>query len=407
MSATDTTDTTEKPVKPEKAAKKARREVKSSPGLLRRTFKKPDGSTYEGDIWYIRYSAPDPQNPGKMRKVFTSTGTANKTEAQALLTKRKASVIEERHPELRRTNETTFKAFVLDHYIEHCKDQAGIKDKKTVCNALIRTFGRYELRDITAKMLADYRRGKEAAGCKPATCNRHLATIKTIFEVASSPEFNLVSTAKVLELRSIKNKPEGGGRLNYLTKPQVKALLTAAEPWPYLHQITRFAVNTGIRRGRIFKLTWDMLDIENNFLHFPIDKHGDRYDAPLNNEVMKVLEERKADKKEGMAYVFFNPDTDDCWKDLKEIWATVTGKAGLIDFHFHDCRHTFISHLVMSGVDIRTVQQLAGHKTLAMTMRYAHLSPEHKMRAIDMLSYDEATPAPTHATPDTPERPQA
>ena len=52
---------------------------------------------------------------------------------------------------------------------------------------------------------------------------------------------------------------------------------------------------------------------------------------------------------------------------------------------FHDLRHTFASHLVMKGVDLRTVANLMGHRDIKMTMRYAHLAPEHLQAAVDIL----------------------
>ena len=55
------------------------------------------------------------------------------------------------------------------------------------------------------------------------------------------------------------------------------------------------------------------------------------------------------------------------------------------DFHWHDLRHTFASRLVMAGVDLRTLAQLLGHRTLQMVMRYAHLSQSHELAAVERL----------------------
>ena len=60
-------------------------------------------------------------------------------------------------------------------------------------------------------------------------------------------------------------------------------------------------------------------------------------------------------------------------------------QAGVADFRFHDLRHTFASRLVMTGVDLPTVKELLGHKDITMTLRYAHLSSDHKQGAVRKL----------------------
>ncbi len=74
--------------------------------------------------------------------------------------------------------------------------------------------------------------------------------------------------------------------------------------------------------------------------------------------------------------------------NIKKGFCGALKRAGIVDFRFHDLRHTFGSQMVMQGVDIRTVQQVMGHKTIKMTMRYSHLSPEYVQEA--MMRLDSA-----------------
>jgi len=72
-------------------------------------------------------------------------------------------------------------------------------------------------------------------------------------------------------------------------------------------------------------------------------------------------------------------------RNIKSAFTVALRKAQIHNFHFHDLRHTFASHLVMAGVDLTTVKELLGHKDIKMTLRYSHLAPEHKQKAVAVL----------------------
>ena len=79
------------------------------------------------------------------------------------------------------------------------------------------------------------------------------------------------------------------------------------------------------------------------------------------------------------------------YQKIKKSFFTAVKKSAILGFHFHDLRHTFTSQLVMAGVGLNTVRELLGHKSLEMTIRYSHLSPDHKKRAVDVLSRQMVT----------------
>ena len=74
------------------------------------------------------------------------------------------------------------------------------------------------------------------------------------------------------------------------------------------------------------------------------------------------------------------------YSTCRRVFETAVSKARLGDMVWHDLRHTFASRLVMSGVDLLTVSRLMGHKTTAMTQRYAHLAPDHLHAAVKSMA---------------------
>jgi len=103
---------------------------------------------------------------------------------------------------------------------------------------------------------------------------------------------------------------------------------------------------------------------------------------PMNHTLYAELQSRP--KHLHSDYVFCNEAGERC-DEVKRSFPTACRRAGLKDFRFHDLRHTFASHLVMNGVNLKTVQQLLGHRDIRMTLRYSHLSREHVHAAVGTL----------------------
>ncbi|HUT71007.1 MAG TPA: site-specific integrase, partial [Desulfatiglandales bacterium] len=152
-------------------------------------------------------------------------------------------------------------------------------------------------------------------------------------------------------------------------------------------------------KGEILNLKWANVDFKNGFIVVEGTKNDEIRQIPLNKKLTEALQDvRKASKGE---YVF--SDKGKPYTDVKTGWWTALKRAGIENFTFHGMRHTFGSRLGMAGEDLRTIQELMGHKDINMTMRYSHPTPEHKKRAVEKL--DEVTSILT-TPPKTEERPK-
>ena len=104
---------------------------------------------------------------------------------------------------------------------------------------------------------------------------------------------------------------------------------------------------------------------------------------PLNTVSLTAFEKLFACSN-GQGRVFVNMKGEPL-KGYKHWFGPAVRKAGMTDFTWYCLRHTFASRLVMAAVDLRTVAELMGHKTIQMTMRYAHLAPAHAAAAVQKL----------------------
>jgi len=143
------------------------------------------------------------------------------------------------------------------------------------------------------------------------------------------------------------------------------------------------ARRTGMRRSEVLGMTWERVDRARGVVMLDVTKSGKRREVPLNSRADAVLA-RRGSKSSGLVFATKR------WDHFRTAWENAVARAKLADFHFHDLRHTFASWAVQRGATLQEVKDLLGHSSLAMVMRYAHLSPEHLRTAVARL--DAALP---------------
>jgi len=195
-------------------------------------------------------------------------------------------------------------------------------------------------------------------------------------------DWELVEETALKKVRQAKQLEVNNRRLRYLSKEECHTLINACSA--HLKPIVLTALNTGCRRGEILGLTWDNVDLKHGFILLDKTKNGDRREIPINATLRATLESLPRRLDGGP--VFYDHKTGKAYEDVSTSFCNALRKAKIKDFHFHDLRHTFASHLVMAGIDLTTVSRLLGHKDLTMTLRYAHLSPKHMSQAVDVMS---------------------
>ncbi|MDA8325128.1 MAG: site-specific integrase [Nitrospiraceae bacterium] len=331
-------------------------------------------------IYWIRYAGLDG------RIIRESSGSEKFREAESLLISRKEAIKQGKQPETLKIENHTFTALAAE-YLKWSERQRGFRQKRQVTKQLQEVFGPYPLRKFNTMLVEQYQSGRLQKGNKPATINRYVATLKHMFTKAV--DWFMVEEEILKRVRKVKLLEENNRRLRYLSKEECAALADACDS--HLEPIVITALNTGMRKGEILSLTWDRVDLKHGFILLDRTKNGERREIPINDTLRAALQglTRRLD----ISHVFYGAQAGKAYQDVKRSFQTALKKAGICDFRFHDLRHTFASHLVMAGVDLTTVKELLGHKSLAMTLRYSHLAPSHKVKAVNIL--DSALNKPT------------
>jgi len=134
-----------------------------------------------------------------------------------------------------------------------------------------------------------------------------------------------------------------------------------------LSRLVVMALETGLRRGELLGLTWDRVDLSRCIVRLEFTKSGRRREVPMR-QVVYDLFAAMPEPREGRVFRT---------RSIRTAFENAVAAAQVDDFHLHDCRHHFASWFVMRRGSLQALKEILGHADLEMTLRYAHLAPEH------------------------------
>ncbi len=223
-------------------------------------------------------------------------------------------------------------------------------------------------------------------GARARTVNLELDGIKTMLNLAIRWGYlDENPVKKVKPLKTNDKKP-----VRFLSLDECEKLITFSPP--YYRDILLTFLNSGMRKGELENLQWGDIDLNKGLIF--IQEKPDwkpktkEHVIPLNNELIRLFSRLKSNKARKKDYVFDIKNSGRSHNWLRTELIKIAQLAGVNDLtKIHTLRHTFASHLVMSGVDLPSVAELLGHSDIETTMIYAHLAPEHLAGAVDKLSF--------------------
>ena len=309
----------------------------------------------------------------KRQETFESRGEAEVRRAQLVLSLSQGKLGEDR-----KRRELTFEEG-SEAYVSHVRGRKAswLRDKQSLNNARLVLSGKL-LHEIT---LADIERHQDIRKdqVSPRTVNEETACLKRFFN--HMIRMGHVGKNPVKEAKFLREPP---GRVRYLSNEQSKLLLEKLPP--HVKPLAILLMSTGMRVGEAKRLLWTDVDFGREVIIIRNSKNGERREIPMTDTLRKTLAAmpKKCDN------VFCTP-AGKPYSGTRGIWETfkrASSKAGIDDLHVHDLRHHFASSLRMKGVDLLDIKEYLGHKTLTMTMRYAHITTERRKQIIKCLDGD-------------------
>lgn len=305
--------------------------------------------------------------------------------------------------------ENEYEHWVLSHH------KRGHKTLASLTRCFNQLFSK-PLADITPSILDQWRVKRLNDGISNATLNRDIGVLKSLMTKATEwgslkenplKNLKLFKTDRAPKVRYLSLEEETRLRQALLDREyKLKEERKSANQWredrgyalypevaddescDHLLPMVLLSINTGLRQGELFNLNWEMVNLSERSLILSggITKNSSSRYIPLNDEANLIIQQlyKKSDVKVGLVFPSKNNQP---FNNIKRSWSSVLKTANITQFRWHDLRHHFASKLVMVGIDLNTVRELLGHSDIKMTLRYAHLAPEHKINAVKKIDW--------------------
>lgn len=356
----------------------------------------------KGTSWVIDYVAPPDPNDldkkGNPKKKRVRETFKTRKEAQAELSARDHSIRKHTYVDPHKYDSITLK-HLCDYYVTVCKNQRGYKTGKAGIIKRIREYfgDNCLLYSITFQKLKLYKAHLEqtpGAYGKPrarATVNRQLSCLRHMLVEAVDSDMLVKNPFDKATRKNRLHEKENNMRIRYLEEHEIPLLLAECTGYQaYLHDIIVCAINTGMRKAEILSLKWNQegdkeSHIKNGQIYLFVTKSDTPREIPINDDLAQTLKSIRKHQPLGSKYVFTRNGEPIKTSTVDAGFRAVVRRSGLVNIVFHTTRHTFGSHFVMRGGSLKTLQEILGHSDIKTTMRYAHLSYQHKAEAINLV----------------------
>jgi len=369
-------------------------------------------------VWYVTYRKTG--NPKKQsHKLGSADGVITVAEARTMTNDFMARLVRGEDPTKKIVEQLKLGEFLKNHYEPWVL--INRKSGKETMNMLKTAFGFLYggiIEELNILEIDRWRTKRFKTGSKASTINRLMAALLSALNWAQ--DHDLIEVNPLQRLKPLKEH-DSDIMVRYLTEDERRRLYEALDArekrmqgerdnhnlWlkergkqalpalvgeyaDYLKPMVLISLHTGIRQNNLFSLTWGDVDFKTRTMTLlaSTSKPGKTLRLGINSVALKVLRkwrEQSMNTQED-ALVFPSPKTGRKMDNCAHAWQKLMKDAEIRNFRWHDMRHDFASQLVMKCVDLNTVRELMGHASLAMTLRYAHLAPENKLRAAEALA---------------------